>query len=142
MKVERSEAATYNNLAPPPATLKPPRPASNQRSPGLARTSLRVESTVEGSPGSLYGGRGRSGAMHSPFSVSELIPPAALGKDAITAIVLHGAFCCLALGPPVELSPCIPYAADRVILGTDKGALVVFDLDPASTSTGELTWHV
>ncbi|KAK4703357.1 Vam6/Vps39-like protein vacuolar protein sorting-associated protein 39, partial [Phenoliferia sp. Uapishka_3] len=52
--------------------------------------------------------------MHSPFALSELIPPAALGKDAITAIVLN---------------------ANRVILGTDKGALLVFDLSTASTST-------
>ncbi|KAM0752115.1 hypothetical protein T439DRAFT_299856 [Meredithblackwellia eburnea MCA 4105] len=52
--------------------------------------------------------------MHSPFSLAELIPPSALGKDPITALVLH---------------------ANRVIAGTDKGALLVFDLSTASTSS-------
>ncbi|ORY62729.1 hypothetical protein BCR35DRAFT_308965 [Leucosporidium creatinivorum] len=51
--------------------------------------------------------------MHSPFSLSTLIPPEALGSDAVTATLLH---------------------ANRVILGTEKGSLLVFDLSNASTS--------
>lgn len=75
---------------------------------------------------------------HSPFALSELIKAAELGKDAITAIVLHGK-----LGFPepshgvLELSSPLP-TANRVVLGTDKGALLVFDLSNASTSTSEL----
>ncbi|KAI5477615.1 rab guanyl-nucleotide exchange factor [Pseudohyphozyma bogoriensis] len=55
--------------------------------------------------------------MHQPFSVAEVIPAATLGKDVVTAVLLH---------------------ANRVILGTDKGALLVFDLAIASTSSTTL----
>ncbi|GAA5895940.1 Vam6p [Sporobolomyces salmoneus] len=52
--------------------------------------------------------------MHNPFSLSRLIPPSELGHEAITAVVLH---------------------ADRIMLGTEKGSLLVFDLSHASTSS-------
>ncbi|GAA5832662.1 hypothetical protein JCM11251_001402 [Rhodosporidiobolus azoricus] len=53
--------------------------------------------------------------MHAPFELSPLIGPDVLGSEPITAVLLH---------------------ADRVVLGTEKGALLVFDLSAASTSTG------
>ncbi|GAA5890028.1 hypothetical protein JCM6882_009206 [Rhodosporidiobolus microsporus] len=53
--------------------------------------------------------------MHAPFELSPLIGPEVLGSEPISAVLLH---------------------ADRVVLGTEKGALLVFDLSAASTSTG------
>ncbi|GAA5930252.1 Vam6p [Sporobolomyces koalae] len=52
--------------------------------------------------------------MHSPFSLSRLIAPCDLGQEPITAVLLH---------------------ADRIMLGTDRGSLLVFDLSHASTSS-------
>ncbi|GAA6062923.1 hypothetical protein JCM10212_007154 [Sporobolomyces blumeae] len=53
--------------------------------------------------------------MHSPFSLAPLIPPDQLGSDPISAVLLH---------------------ADRILLGTDKGSILVFDLSSSpSTST-------
>ncbi|GAA6019853.1 hypothetical protein JCM11491_004841 [Sporobolomyces phaffii] len=52
--------------------------------------------------------------MHNPFSLSRLIEPADLGHEPVTAVLLH---------------------ADRIMLGTDKGTVLVFDLSNASTSS-------
>ncbi|GAA5982475.1 hypothetical protein JCM5350_000425 [Sporobolomyces pararoseus] len=52
--------------------------------------------------------------MHHPFSLSRLISPADLGHEPITAVLLH---------------------ADRIMLGTERGTLLVFDLSNASTSS-------
>ncbi|GAA5966350.1 hypothetical protein JCM21900_005140 [Sporobolomyces salmonicolor] len=51
--------------------------------------------------------------MHTPFSLSSLIPPSVLGNEPVTVALLY---------------------ADRVMLGTDKGSLLVFDLSHPSTS--------
>ncbi|GAA5999473.1 Vam6p [Rhodotorula paludigena] len=52
--------------------------------------------------------------MRAPFSLSPLIRPEVLGVEPVTASLLH---------------------ADRILLGTDKGTLLVFDLSRASSST-------
>ncbi|GJN90166.1 hypothetical protein Rhopal_003165-T1 [Rhodotorula paludigena] len=52
--------------------------------------------------------------MRAPFSLSPLIRPEVLGAEPVTASLLH---------------------ADRILLGTDKGTLLVFDLSRASSST-------
>ncbi|GEM08903.1 rab guanyl-nucleotide exchange factor [Rhodotorula toruloides] len=51
--------------------------------------------------------------MHAPFSLAPLIRPEVLGTEQITATLLH---------------------ADRIVLGTERGTLLVFDLSRASTS--------
>ncbi|KAJ8293712.1 Vam6/Vps39-like protein [Rhodotorula toruloides] len=56
--------------------------------------------------------------MHSPFSLAPLIRPDVLGTEQITATLLH---------------------ADRIVLGTERGTLLVFDLSRASTSTAPPT---
>ncbi|GAA5948447.1 hypothetical protein JCM10213_004425 [Rhodosporidiobolus nylandii] len=52
--------------------------------------------------------------MHTPFSLHPLIPPDVLGSEAVTACLLH---------------------ADRIVLGTEKGSLLVLDLDLRSASS-------
>ncbi|GAA5871131.1 hypothetical protein JCM1840_007600 [Sporobolomyces johnsonii] len=56
--------------------------------------------------------------MHTPFSLSSLIPPTVLGNEPVTVALLY---------------------ADRVMLGTDKGSLLVFDLSHPSTSASPPT---
>lgn len=63
--------------------------------------------------------------MHTPFAVSELISPEDLRTDPITAILLHGELCGLL---ELDLTHARTAAANRIILGTEKGALLVFDL--------------
>ncbi|BGP49482.1 Vacuolar morphoproteinsis protein 6 [Rhodotorula kratochvilovae] len=53
--------------------------------------------------------------MHAPFSLSPLIRPDVLGSEPVTASLLH---------------------ADRIVLGTERGTLLVFDLSRASSSLG------
>lgn len=71
--------------------------------------------------------------MHSPFSLSTLIPPEVLGSDAVTAILLHGK---LVLHLACYFADFCTLIANRVFLGTEKGSLLVFDLSNASTSIG------
>ncbi|CEQ42822.1 SPOSA6832_04686 [Sporobolomyces salmonicolor] len=56
--------------------------------------------------------------MHTPFSLSSLIPPSVLGNEPVTVALLYD----------------VVLQADRVMLGTDKGSLLVFDLSHPSTS--------
>ncbi|BGP41330.1 Vacuolar morphoproteinsis protein 6 [Rhodotorula kratochvilovae] len=53
--------------------------------------------------------------MHAPFSLLPLIRPDVLGSEPVTASLLH---------------------ADRIVLGTERGTLLVFDLSRASSSLG------
>ncbi|GAA6050759.1 hypothetical protein JCM3770_006612 [Rhodotorula araucariae] len=52
--------------------------------------------------------------MHAPFSLSPLIGPDVLGTEPVTASLLH---------------------ADRIVLGTERGTLLVFDLSRVSSSS-------
>ncbi|GAA5946072.1 hypothetical protein JCM3775_007212 [Rhodotorula graminis] len=52
--------------------------------------------------------------VHSPFSVAPLIRPDVLGPEPVTAALLY---------------------ADRIVLGTERGTLLVFDLSRASSSS-------
>ncbi|GAA5915260.1 hypothetical protein JCM8208_004517 [Rhodotorula glutinis] len=52
--------------------------------------------------------------VHAPFSVAPLIRPDVLGPEPVTAALLY---------------------ADRIVLGTERGTLLVFDLSRASSSS-------
>jgi hypothetical protein len=80
--------------------------------------------------------------MHNPFSLYRLISPPDLGHEPITAALIHGelihSFKGIA-GADIRGEAGI---ADRIMLGTEKGTLLVFDLSHASTSSSEsLQYH-
>lgn len=67
---------------------------------------------------------------HAPFELSRLISPEDIGSDLITAILLHGPYSAFHERKAAHWTS---RAANRIILGTEKGALLVFDLTTGRT---------
>lgn len=75
--------------------------------------------------------------VHAPFSVAPLIRPDVLGAEPVTAALLYGASDLAAFPTSTSLTlPLLLPAADRIVLGTERGTLLIFDLSRASSSSG------